>query len=113
MSSRSPTHFKVKAQVRVCEMWTATCIEEVCEGSTNPERSFVMGWPTCNCVAMFRYTHTYTQIQTHFSVMILQMETRKCVIVMNVCESGVERKPLSGRILVLSIIFLSCTCIFS
>ncbi|KAE8299762.1 Rho GTPase-activating protein 20 Rho-type GTPase-activating protein 20 [Larimichthys crocea] len=51
--AKSPTHFKVKAQVRVCEMWTASCIEEVCEGSTNPERSFVMGWPTCNCVASF------------------------------------------------------------
>ncbi|GLD67149.1 rho GTPase-activating protein 20-like protein, partial [Lates japonicus] len=34
-------------------MWTANCMEEVCEGSTNPERSFVMGWPTCNCVATF------------------------------------------------------------
>ncbi|KAM9851024.1 rho GTPase-activating protein 20-like [Aulostomus maculatus] len=51
--AKSPTHFKVKAQVRVCEMWTASCMEEVCEGSTNPERSFVMGWPTCNCVATF------------------------------------------------------------
>ncbi|KAM6934960.1 rho GTPase-activating protein 20-like [Xenentodon cancila] len=51
--AKSPTHFKVKAQVRACEMWTAHCMEEVCEGSTNPERSFVMGWPTCNCVATF------------------------------------------------------------
>ncbi|XP_059199168.1 rho GTPase-activating protein 20-like [Centropristis striata] len=51
--AKSPTHFKVKSQVRVCEMWTASCMEEVCEGSTNPERSFVMGWPTCNCVATF------------------------------------------------------------
>ncbi|KAM9347542.1 rho GTPase-activating protein 20 [Symphorus nematophorus] len=51
--AKSPNHFKVKAQVRVCEMWMASCIEEVCEGSTNPERSFVMGWPTCNCVATF------------------------------------------------------------
>ncbi|XP_031697536.1 rho GTPase-activating protein 20-like [Anarrhichthys ocellatus] len=34
-------------------MWTAGCMDEVCEGSTNPERSFVMGWPTCNCVATF------------------------------------------------------------
>ncbi|XP_016519806.1 rho GTPase-activating protein 20-like isoform X1 [Poecilia formosa] len=51
--AKSPTHFKVKAQVRVCEMWTANCMDEVCEGSTNPERSFVMGWPTCNFVATF------------------------------------------------------------
>ncbi|XP_054642725.1 rho GTPase-activating protein 20-like isoform X2 [Dunckerocampus dactyliophorus] len=51
--AKSPTHYKVKAQVRVCEMWTAGCMEEVCEGSTSPERSFVIGWPTCNCVATF------------------------------------------------------------
>ncbi|XP_044073217.1 LOW QUALITY PROTEIN: rho GTPase-activating protein 20-like [Siniperca chuatsi] len=51
--AKSSTHFKVKAQVRVCEMWTASCMEEVCEGSTNPEKCFVMGWPTCNCVATF------------------------------------------------------------
>ncbi|CDQ82933.1 unnamed protein product [Oncorhynchus mykiss] len=54
--SKSPTHFKLKAQVCVGEMWTAQCMEDVCEGSTNPERSFVMGWPTCNCVVTFRYT---------------------------------------------------------
>ncbi|KAG7467253.1 hypothetical protein MATL_G00151450 [Megalops atlanticus] len=51
--AKSSTHFKLKAQVRVCEMWTASCMEDVCEGSTNPERSFVMGWPTFNCVATF------------------------------------------------------------
>ncbi|XP_074550283.1 rho GTPase-activating protein 20-like isoform X2 [Halichoeres trimaculatus] len=51
--AKSPTHFKVKSQVRVCEMWTASCLDEVCEGSTNAERSFVMGWPTCNYVASF------------------------------------------------------------
>ncbi|XP_064166571.1 rho GTPase-activating protein 20-like isoform X1 [Anguilla rostrata] len=51
--AKSSTHFKLKAQVRVCEMWTASCVEEVCEGSMHPERSFVMGWPTCNCVATF------------------------------------------------------------
>ncbi|XP_077392522.1 rho GTPase-activating protein 20 isoform X1 [Festucalex cinctus] len=51
--TKSPSHFKVKARVRVCEMWTAGCVEEVCEGSTSPERSFVLGWPTCNSVATF------------------------------------------------------------
>ncbi|XP_034470223.1 rho GTPase-activating protein 20-like [Hippoglossus hippoglossus] len=51
--AKSANHFKQKAQVRVCDMWTASCMDEVCEGSTNPERSFVMGWPTCNCGAMF------------------------------------------------------------
>ncbi|KAK5891106.1 hypothetical protein CgunFtcFv8_018396 [Champsocephalus gunnari] len=51
--AKSANHFKQKAQVCVCEMWTAGCMDEVWEGSTHPERSFVMGWPTCNCVAMF------------------------------------------------------------
>ncbi|XP_037829906.1 rho GTPase-activating protein 20 [Kryptolebias marmoratus] len=51
--AKSANHFKQKLQVSVREMWTAGCTDEVCEGSTNPERSFVMGWPTWNCVAMF------------------------------------------------------------
>ncbi|KAJ1113715.1 hypothetical protein NDU88_001957 [Pleurodeles waltl] len=51
--SKSASHFRLKQQVRLCEMWTASCMEEVCEGSTNPERSFVVGWPTTNCVATF------------------------------------------------------------
>lgn len=51
--SKSASHFKLKQQVRLCEMWTASCMEEVCEGSTHPERSFVVGWPTTNCVATF------------------------------------------------------------
>ncbi|KAM9328783.1 rho GTPase-activating protein 20-like [Pholidichthys leucotaenia] len=51
--AKSANHFKQKAEVCVCEMWTAGCMDEVCEGSTNPEKSFVMGWPTCNCVATF------------------------------------------------------------
>eukprot|EP00063_Salmo_salar_P054728 XP_014029563.1 PREDICTED: rho GTPase-activating protein 20-like isoform X2 [Salmo salar] len=51
--AKSSTHFKLKAQVRMCEMWIAGCMEDVCEGTTSPERSFVMGWPTFNCVATF------------------------------------------------------------
>ncbi|XP_061546603.1 rho GTPase-activating protein 20-like [Phycodurus eques] len=51
--AKSANQFKQKAQALVCEMWTASCLEEVCEGSTCPERSFVIGWPTCNSVATF------------------------------------------------------------
>uniref|UniRef100_A0AAY5F1Y6 Rho-GAP domain-containing protein n=1 Tax=Electrophorus electricus TaxID=8005 RepID=A0AAY5F1Y6_ELEEL len=51
--AKSSTNFKMKAQARVCEMWTADCMEEVCEGSTSLDKSFVIGWPTCNCVATF------------------------------------------------------------
>lgn len=60
MPVRSANHFKQKAQVLLCEMWTAGCLDEVCEGSTFPERSFVMGWPTCNCAAVFRYRRRKT-----------------------------------------------------
>ncbi|MGH0155905.1 UNVERIFIED_CONTAM: hypothetical protein FKN15_050341, partial [Acipenser sinensis] len=52
--SKSTSHFKLKNHVQICEMWTASCTDEVCEGSTNHNRSFVMGWPTTNCVATFR-----------------------------------------------------------
>ncbi len=45
---------KQKKCVCVSEMWTASCVDEVCEASTVSERSFVMGWPTYNCVATFR-----------------------------------------------------------
>uniref|UniRef100_A0A2I4BEJ6 Rho GTPase-activating protein 20 n=1 Tax=Austrofundulus limnaeus TaxID=52670 RepID=A0A2I4BEJ6_AUSLI len=51
--AKSANHFKQKLQVSVCEMWIGGCTDEVCEGSTNPERSFVLGWPTWNCVAVF------------------------------------------------------------
>ncbi|KAM4796103.1 rho GTPase-activating protein 20 [Rhinophrynus dorsalis] len=51
--SKSPSQYKLKHHVRVSEMWTASCMEEVCEGSTYPERSFVIGWPITNCVATF------------------------------------------------------------
>ncbi|XP_028820920.1 rho GTPase-activating protein 20-like isoform X2 [Denticeps clupeoides] len=51
--AKSSTYFKLKVQVRVCEMWSAGWMEEVCEGSCSPEKSFVIGWPTCNCVATF------------------------------------------------------------
>ncbi|XP_063807684.1 rho GTPase-activating protein 20 isoform X2 [Pseudophryne corroboree] len=51
--SKSPSHYKLKHHVRVGEMWIASCMEEVCEGSTFPERSFVIGWPITNCVATF------------------------------------------------------------
>ncbi|XP_028323258.1 rho GTPase-activating protein 20-like [Gouania willdenowi] len=54
--AKSTNHFKLKTRVRVCELWTASCVDEVCEGSIHQERSFVVGWPTWNCVATFSST---------------------------------------------------------
>ncbi|XP_070605856.1 rho GTPase-activating protein 20 isoform X2 [Erythrolamprus reginae] len=51
--AKSQLHFKLKSKARLSEMWTASCLEEVCESSTNADRSFVLGWPTTNCVASF------------------------------------------------------------
>ncbi|XP_050975695.1 rho GTPase-activating protein 20 isoform X2 [Labeo rohita] len=51
--AKSVMQVKQKNCVRVSEMWTASCVDEVCEASTGSERSFVMGWPTYNCVATF------------------------------------------------------------
>ncbi|XP_078401604.1 rho GTPase-activating protein 20 isoform X1 [Cetorhinus maximus] len=51
--SKSASQFKLKKRVKICQVWMATCMDEVCEGSTSPELSFVMGWPTTNCVATF------------------------------------------------------------
>lgn len=51
--AKSVLQVKQKACVRVSEMWTACCVDEVCEASPASDRSFVMGWPTTNCVATF------------------------------------------------------------
>ncbi|XP_052004745.1 rho GTPase-activating protein 20 [Xyrauchen texanus] len=51
--AKSVMQVKQKVCVRLSEMWTASCVDEVCEGHTVYERSFVMGWPTHNCVATF------------------------------------------------------------
>ncbi|XP_059355872.1 rho GTPase-activating protein 20 isoform X2 [Carassius carassius] len=51
--AKSVMQVKQKKCVHVSEMWTASCVDEVCEASTASERSFVMGWPTYNCVATF------------------------------------------------------------
>ncbi|KAK2904982.1 hypothetical protein Q8A67_006781 [Cirrhinus molitorella] len=51
--AKSVMQVKQKKCVRVSEMWTASCVDEVCEARTGSERSFVMGWPTYNCVATF------------------------------------------------------------
>ncbi|GCC29507.1 rho GTPase-activating protein 20 isoform X1 [Chiloscyllium punctatum] len=56
--SKSSTNLKLKNQVRLCEMWTAFCTDEVCERKTTPENSFVIGWPTTNCVITFSSTET-------------------------------------------------------
>nr|AAS77204.1 RA and RhoGAP domain containing protein [Rattus norvegicus] len=46
-------NFKIKNKVKLADMWTASCVDEVGEGNTNALKSFVLGWPTVNFVATF------------------------------------------------------------
>ncbi|CAK7317817.1 Rho GTPase-activating protein 20 [Vulpes lagopus] len=46
-------NFKIKNKIKLCDMWTASCVDEVGEGNTNATKSFVLGWPTVNFVATF------------------------------------------------------------
>ncbi|XP_017558491.1 rho GTPase-activating protein 20 isoform X1 [Pygocentrus nattereri] len=64
--AKSCSQVKQKACVRVCEMWTASCLDEVCESTTSPDTSFVIGWPTYNCVATFS---TASQKERWFSLL--------------------------------------------
>lgn len=52
--SRYNNNFKIKNKIKLTDMWTASCVEEVGEGNTSAVKSFVLGWPTVNFVATFR-----------------------------------------------------------
>lgn len=54
--ARSGGNFKLKDKVRISELWLATCVDEVVEVSKSRDTSFVIGWPTTNVVATFRYS---------------------------------------------------------
>ncbi|KAM8812517.1 rho GTPase-activating protein 20 isoform 2-T2 [Rhynchonycteris naso] len=49
-------NFKIKNKIKLSDMWTANCVDEVGEGNTDPMKSFVIGWPTVNFVATFSST---------------------------------------------------------
>ncbi|XP_071955173.1 uncharacterized protein [Antedon mediterranea] len=51
--NKSHTSFKLKARLRVSELWLSTCIDEVSEVSNPAEKSFVLGWPTTSYVVTF------------------------------------------------------------
>ncbi|KAI1902732.1 hypothetical protein AGOR_G00019040 [Albula goreensis] len=48
--TKSSSSLKLKQQVRLSEMWLASCVEEVAERKLSSETSFVIGWPTTNYV---------------------------------------------------------------
>ncbi|XP_015206970.1 rho GTPase-activating protein 20 isoform X2 [Lepisosteus oculatus] len=48
--SKSSSNLKLKHQVRLSEMWIASCMDEVAERKLSLKNSFVIGWPTTNYV---------------------------------------------------------------
>ncbi|XP_028923824.1 rho GTPase-activating protein 20-like isoform X2 [Ornithorhynchus anatinus] len=56
--SKSSSSLKVKKQVGLSEVWTATCLGEVSEKRASADHSFVLGWPTANCVVTFSSSET-------------------------------------------------------
>ncbi|KAJ8347947.1 hypothetical protein SKAU_G00265360 [Synaphobranchus kaupii] len=47
---KSSSSLKLKQRVKLREMWLASCVEEVSDRKLNSKNSFVIGWPTTNCV---------------------------------------------------------------
>ncbi|XP_048839482.1 rho GTPase-activating protein 20 isoform X2 [Brienomyrus brachyistius] len=56
--SKSSASLKVKQQLELCEMWIASCVHEVTGRKLSSKNSFVIGWPTTNCVVSFRSNNT-------------------------------------------------------
>ncbi|MBN3301388.1 RHG20 protein, partial [Amia calva] len=54
--SKSSSSLKLKKQVRLSEMWIVSCLDEVSERKLSPKNSFVIGWPTTNCVVTLSST---------------------------------------------------------
>eukprot|EP00090_Calanus_glacialis_P001956 TRINITY_DN11459_c0_g1_i1.p1 TRINITY_DN11459_c0_g1~~TRINITY_DN11459_c0_g1_i1.p1 ORF type:complete len:1431 (-),score=227.73 TRINITY_DN11459_c0_g1_i1:552-4844(-) len=50
---RSSSHFKLKDQVPLSDVWLSNCISDVSEVTLDPFTSFVIGWPISNAVITF------------------------------------------------------------
>jgi hypothetical protein len=97
---KSSTTFKLKHRVRVCEMWTASCLDDVSEATHSLDRSFVMGWPTSNTVATF----ATSDLKDHwFSKLTEQINDEKekeepKTIMLKVLNKDIDGHPMSKMI---------------
>ncbi|KXJ24409.1 Rho GTPase-activating protein 20 [Exaiptasia diaphana] len=53
--AKSAATYKLKHRVRVSELWLSNCVDDVSD-SRPVDKSFVIGWPTTNCVFTFSST---------------------------------------------------------
>ncbi|XP_075858760.1 rho GTPase-activating protein 20-like [Microcebus murinus] len=51
--SKYNNKFKLKNKIKLSDMWTASCVDELGDGKSSAMKSFVLGWPTQNFVATF------------------------------------------------------------
>nr|XP_033802887.1 rho GTPase-activating protein 20-like isoform X2 [Geotrypetes seraphini] len=72
--TRSSSSLKLKKQVRLSEMWTASCINEVSEKRVNAQNSFVIGWPVTNYVVTFSSSEAK---EKWFSTLLWQISAMK------------------------------------
>ncbi|XP_072914161.1 rho GTPase-activating protein 20 isoform X2 [Hemitrygon akajei] len=95
---KSSTSLKLKNQVRLCEMWTAFCIDEVCERKSTPENSFVIGWPTTNCVITFRQIKEMKQEEhpkkISMKVLVMTTQTGALALTLKVGNTDTARKVI-------------------
>nr|XP_012606977.1 rho GTPase-activating protein 20-like isoform X1 [Microcebus murinus]XP_012606978.1 rho GTPase-activating protein 20-like isoform X1 [Microcebus murinus]XP_012606979.1 rho GTPase-activating protein 20-like isoform X1 [Microcebus murinus]XP_012606981.1 rho GTPase-activating protein 20-like isoform X1 [Microcebus murinus]XP_012606982.1 rho GTPase-activating protein 20-like isoform X1 [Microcebus murinus]XP_012606983.1 rho GTPase-activating protein 20-like isoform X1 [Microcebus murinus]XP_01 len=52
-SKHNKNNLKMKNKIKLSDMWTASCVDEVGDGKGSAMKSFVLGWPTQNFVATF------------------------------------------------------------
>uniref|UniRef100_A0A8C7NAV4 Rho GTPase-activating protein 20 n=1 Tax=Oncorhynchus kisutch TaxID=8019 RepID=A0A8C7NAV4_ONCKI len=87
--SKSSTSRKRKERVRLCEIWLASCMEEVAERKLCSKNSFVIGWPTINYVVTLSSSESkekwFSTLQWHITkskeVEYLSNLTMKVVLV--------------------------------
>ncbi|XP_075858730.1 rho GTPase-activating protein 20-like isoform X2 [Microcebus murinus] len=51
--SKHKNNLKMKYKIKLSDMWTASCVDELGDGKGSAMKSFVLGWPTQNSVATF------------------------------------------------------------
>ncbi|KAK7493069.1 hypothetical protein BaRGS_00015799, partial [Batillaria attramentaria] len=92
---KSSTTFKLKFRVQLCDIWLATCVEEVSETTRPLEKSFVIGWPTCNFVATFRDAETkekwMTKLTEHVNEEKLRAEPKELSLKVGVRDRDTEK----------------------
>ncbi|EPY75383.1 hypothetical protein CB1_001153001, partial [Camelus ferus] len=69
-------NLKIKKTIKLSDMWVASHMDEVEEGSTSAMESFILGWPTINFAVSFRYNN---DLKIQNKIKLSDMWTASCV----------------------------------